>query len=122
MALLLAVASCRTPVPIENPEAALPAMPRGATLDDVSEAIWRAGRKLGWNIEREGPGELVGTLRVRSHVAVVSITHDRQHFAIRYRDSDNLDVEDGRIHPNYNVWVSRLVDKIRREPVLLAGP
>jgi len=90
----------------------------GATsLADAAEAIWRTGRKVGWNIESVAPGELRGTLHMRMHVAVVQITHDESHFSIRYESSENLLQSGNLIHRNFNAWLRSLADQIEREPV-----
>lgn len=116
--LLLALTGCRTLVPVRDVEDDV-LQPRGdATLADVDEAIWRAGRRLGWDVETEKPGHsLIATYRPRVHVAVVRITHDGDRFSIHYVSSENVKYDHGKIHPNYNVWVARLANAIRLEPI-----
>jgi hypothetical protein len=117
--LLGLVAGCRT-APIQDVVAApLPVPCADATTNDVDEAIWRAGRKLGWKIDRIGPGELRGTWRFKHHEAVVSITHHDGLLNIRYVESQNLLHEGSQIHRNYNELVQRLQTQIQREPVTL---
>ena len=101
----LAVVACRTAPIRDVVNAPLPNATGVATPQQVDEAIWRAGRKLGWKIEPVGPGELRGTLRVKRHVAVVSITHDTKRFSIRYADSQNLRYDGRQIHRNYVAWI-----------------
>jgi hypothetical protein len=116
IATMLVVAGCRT-APVRNvTDARLNAAP-GATLtmDQVARAIWRGGQEQGWQISEVRPGELTGTLKVRSHVAVVTITHDTSRFSIRYRDSTNLLQSEGEIHKRYNTWVRNLEAAIQRE-------
>ena len=86
-----------------------------STVEDIDEAIWRAGRKLGWSIAVLSPGRLRGTFHHRRHVAVVSIAHDGQLFSIRFEGSENLREDRDRIHERYNVWVARLAEKIEAE-------
>lgn len=117
--LICVLSACRTLVPVDDVvDRPLATAPASATSADVGEAIWRAGRKLGWEIEREAPGTLRGVLRIRSHSAAVAITHDMRRFSIRYIESANLRYDGNRIHPNYNVWVERLAAKIRAEPIV----
>ncbi len=79
-----------------------------------AEAVIRAGAmRRAWAIEKEAPGVLVGTLRLREHLAVVEIRHDATHFGIDYRASENLaEHGDGYIHHNYNRWLDDLVFEI----------
>ena len=116
LALLLAVTGCRTPAPVYNvndiPIAASKANP---ALDDVATAIQRAGTSLGWRMDRVQPGLMYGTLRVRSHVAIVSVIFNTTHYTIRYRDSTGLSYDGESIHPNYNSWVKRLDEAIRTQ-------
>ena len=114
-AIALSVAGCRL-APRYDATNTL-RTPASARLSDASEAIFRAGRKLGWEVEIVRPGELMATLRHHGHVAVVDITHDLHRFQIRYRNSQNLLVDGDRIHENYNVWIQRLEAKIREEPI-----
>lgn len=117
MFVALWVIGCRT-APIQNVVDA-PLSPHGSVaLEDIDEAIWRAGRKLGWSIEPVGAGQLRGTLRVRRHVAVVSIRHDDRHFTIAYESSENLAQHGAVIHRNDNLWVARLAAKIQAEPII----
>ena len=89
--------------------------PPTATMEDISRAITSAGASLGWQISKIGPGELQGTLNVRKHQAVVTITHDTQVFSINYKDSRNLKYDGVSIHRNYNTWVSRLAQRIQAQ-------
>ena len=119
--LLLTLGACRSLRPIYEVERAPLQTSENATLEDASEAIWRAGRKLGWEIEEESPGVQNGTLRLRGHVAVVRIEHDTKVFSIRDVKTENLRREGDRIHPNYNGWIHFLEQKIEAEPVTHAA-
>ena len=108
---------CRT-VPIQDVvDAPLPAASRNAPAADLDEAIWRAGRKVGWDIERLSPGRLRGTWRFKRHSAVVSITYRDGLVSIGYVDSVNLLHEGDRIHHEYNTLVQRLLVQIQHEPL-----
>ena len=91
------------------------------TMDDVSKAIVRAGAGLGWQMQETRPGHMIGTLNLRTHVAVVDITYDTRSFSIAYKDSTNLqyDAAQGQIHKNYNGWVQHLENGIRTQLSLL---
>ena len=95
------------------------------TEEDVKKAIIRAGGGLGWKMNADKPGHVLGTLFLRSHIAIVDITYDLNKYSITYKDSTNLDYEaagqqatdaDGSsyvneteiIHSNYNGWIQNL--------------
>ncbi len=112
--VILLLNACRT-APIYNAEN-IPISPRAsATDEDISETIWVAGRRLGWQIEKIKPGEMRGVFKIKTHSATVSIPYDRTQFSILYKDSENLDYDGNEIHKNYNVWIQRLVGKIQHE-------
>jgi hypothetical protein len=82
---------------------------------ELVEAFRRAGAETGWLIEPVGPGELEGRLTVHGrHLAVVTISYDRTHFGIYYKNSENLLYDGVHIHRNYNRWVLNLEQNIRR--------
>lgn len=61
------------------------------------------------------PGYIVGTLKLRSHVAVVDIRHTTKSYSITYKDSTNLDYDGTNIHRNYNGWISNLDRAIKTQ-------
>jgi hypothetical protein len=85
------------------------------SLEDVQKAIITAGAGLGWQMAIVKPGEIVGTLNVRSHQAVVTIPYTTKTYSILYKDSNNLKYDAGKqtIHDNYTGWVQRLDSAIR---------
>ncbi len=111
--VLLVLASCRIS-PIYNVESAVITPPEGATMEDVDKAIVQAGAQLGWQVTKTAPGQLVGRLPIRSHLAVVDITHTMKEVSITYKDSTNLryDPETNEIHTNYNSWIRNLQNAI----------
>lgn len=84
-------------------------------LDEVDQAIKKAGIKLGWDMKTVDPGHIVGTLRIRAHMAVVDIRFNKETFSITYKDSNNLEYNGREIHSNYNGWVQNLEQAIRNE-------
>jgi len=117
--LLACLAGCRT-APIEDvTDFPLPPVTATADIAAIDEAIWRAGRKVGWGIERLSPGDLRGTWRYKQHLAVVRIHHDGSRLSIRYEDSVKLLREGQRIHKDYNHMVKRLLQAIQRELVAM---
>jgi hypothetical protein len=100
--------------------------PVGTSLATISAAIRFAANQQGWIITEETPGLMQASLRVRTHVAMVTIGFDESNYWIEYRDSVNLDynpndrkktksmrlIKGPRIHKNYNLWVSQLSESI----------
>jgi len=67
---------------------------------------------LGWKMNAETPGKVIGTLNVRKHTAVVEIPYSAKSYSINYKSSENLDAADGQIHNNYNGWIKNLAKGI----------
>lgn len=111
MAGLLLLAACRM-APVYNVQSETLYTPQNATLEDVTEAIKRAGLGLGWQLITEAPGSMTGRLSLRSHVAVVDIQYDTKAISITYADSVNLKYNGTSIHKNYNSWVMNLKNAI----------
>lgn len=86
-----------------------------ASMDDVKNAILRAGAGLGWTMRENKPGHITGTLMLRKHMAVVDIKYDTQKYGILYKDSKNLDYDGTNIHKNYNGWIQRLNQAIQAQ-------
>lgn len=108
------LASCRSS-PIYNVERSTFNTTEQPSVEQVTQAIQRAGTSLGWQMEVERPGLILGTLNIRSHQAVVEIPYDTQGFAIQYQDSTNLNYDGDTIHTNYNGWIQNLERRIRTE-------
>lgn len=111
--LILGLASCRT-APVYNVENMALSAPPSATLEDVSQAIKRAGSGLGWAMTEIAPGHIEAKLPIRSHLAVTDIRFDTRTFSITYKDSVNLryDSTENIIHSNYTGWVQNLQNAI----------
>jgi hypothetical protein len=85
------------------------------SLAEVEKAIIQAGVASGWMMAIAKPGEIIGTLNLRSHQAVVSIPYTSKTYSILYKDSSNLkyNAEKQTIHENYASWIQRLDGAIR---------
>ncbi|MBW3567013.1 MAG: hypothetical protein KY410_03480 [Proteobacteria bacterium] len=83
-------------------------------LEDVGRAIMLGGTDQGWQMQKAGPGHMIGTLNVRGkHTAVVDVRYDTESYSVHYKDSTNLDFKPpNSIHNNYNRWVAYLVRSI----------
>jgi hypothetical protein len=113
--------ACRTLVPIaEVHDAPLLTTPHN-TLDQVTEAIGVAALSLGWDVEKQAPGVMQATLRLRNHVAVVRIEYDTRTFSILPVETQNIKREGDLIHPNYNGWIQNLQRRISSTPVAEAS-
>lgn len=88
---------------------------KALSMDEVRKEIVAAGVAAGWQMAVVKPGEIVGTLNLRSHQAVVSIPYTTKSYSIFYKDSTNLkyDEKAQTIHENYASWIQRLDGAIR---------
>lgn len=93
---------------------------RDYTLNDVEKAIMRAGTITSWHMEKDRPGVIVASFigPNSGYAASVTIWYSTATYSIRFRNcSDNLRYGPGKIHENYNVWVKKLDEAIRREMI-----
>lgn len=111
-AVTLLMAGCAI-VPILSVHSEPVAASRQVTAQDVEGAIVRAGKGLGWQMVAKGPGQLEGTLFLRTHRAVIDIKYDANAYSISYKDSTNLDYDGTNINRGYNRWVKSLDDAIK---------
>lgn len=114
---VILLAGCATPHPVRNITAEPVVGPAGraVSLEEVGKAILRAGGTLGWRMKQMEPGYILGTLKLRSHVAVVDIRYTNKNYNITYKDSTNLDYDGKHIHNNYNGWISNLDRAIKTQ-------
>ena len=108
MALVtVAAAGCRTTSVIDTEPSPIP--PK-LTQWQIEEAILHAGDELGWDMQRQRPGLIVGTRVEGSRIAVVEIPYNSRTFRIRYKDSYNLNYNatNHSIHKTYTSWVKKL--------------
>jgi len=82
---------------------------------EVKKGIIKAAQGRRWKVKEIGPGELVAMVQVRSHTATVTITYSPKSYSIVYKDSTNLKYNNGKIHRNYNKWVTFLKQDIDLE-------
>jgi hypothetical protein len=114
------VAGC-TVAPIQNVNNAPVVSTAGKPLtqEQLRESILRAGAALGWDMKEAGPGKMVGTLALRTHTAVVDIGYSTTSYSINYQSSVNLQETNGKIHKNYNGWITNLNKGINTQLALL---
>lgn len=104
---------CRTSI-VKNVENAPVTLQEGQnpSMKEIEKSIIVAGAGLGWRIKSVTPGNLVGTLALRDHIAVVDIKVDTEKYSINYKDSTNLNYDGTNIHSNYNGWIKNLENSI----------
>lgn len=114
-ALLLAGCTSKPVLNIENEN--VPTDVRGGqyTVQQVEAAILSATRKRGWSPRIIKPGLIEASISVRSHRATIEIPYSSSQYSIHYKDSQNLNYDDGSIHRNYNNWVVKLGRTIQDE-------
>jgi hypothetical protein len=111
-------AHARGSVPIINHEAvpAITASGKPASAEQIRAAMQAAGAPRGWQITPTGTGKALAVLNVRgAHTVSADITFASGQYAIKYRDSTNMNYEAGTnlIHPKYNMWVQTLINDTR---------
>ena len=115
--VLVAVMGCRGGGQIYNVKDApvTTATGKEVTLDQVTKAIIAAGAGLNWSMAVVKPGQIVGTLNIRSHTAIVDIPYDTKTYSIIYKESVNLkyNADKQTIHENYRGWIQNLDNAIR---------
>ena len=110
---MLGLVGCAQPIYNVKPTPVATTANKAVTTDDVTKAIVRAGAALGWQMDPDRPGHILGTLVLRTHVAVVDIDYDEKTYSITYKESTNLDYDGTNIHKNYNGWIQNLDNGIK---------
>ncbi|WP_419794492.1 hypothetical protein MYA83_02290 [Pseudomonas palleroniana] len=104
---LLSTAGC-TSKPVLNTQHDLAAGPQ-VSEEQVKQVIVNALQKREWTVQRLSPQLVQAEITVRNQFyAQIDIRYTRNSYAITYRDSRDLGYKDGKIHRNYNRWVSML--------------
>lgn len=106
--VVILLGACRTVSVYDVRDAAVVSNVASVSKEDVRKAIIRAGSALGWQIQENGPNALVGTLKLREHIAVVDIPYSAKQYSIVYKSSTNLNYDGATIHSNYNGWIQNL--------------
>ncbi len=91
-------------------------VPPGLSTSLVGDVIEQVASRRGWTTQRDNAGHITASIKVRNkHSATVDIVYDAESFRITYRNSKNLLYGNGKIHRNYNGWITRLEGDIRTE-------
>lgn len=107
---LLLLAACKT-VPVynvTNEPVNNVSVETNLTLDQVEKVIVGAAIKRGWKPRVVNSGLIEARLDLRQHSAIVNIAFTSSAYSINYVDSQNLHYNNGKIHRNYNNWVTNL--------------
>lgn len=88
-------------------------VPHRATSSQVKKAIQRAATSRNWSSVAVKPGLIRASVSVRHHRAQVNIPYSSKSYSIIYKNSHNLLYAHGKIHRNYNRWVTSLNRKIQ---------
>lgn len=104
---LLTTAGC-TNKPVLNTQHDLPVTAQ-LSEEKIKQVIVAALQKREWTVQRLSPQLVQAEITVRNQFhAEIDIRYTRNSYAITYRDSRDLGYKDGKIHRNYNRWVSML--------------
>lgn len=116
LVLFFAAGGCRTAQIYNINNATItPPSEKVLTAKNVEEAIVRAGTALGWKMKPDSEGHILGTLALRTHVAIVDINYTPKTYSITYKDSTNLKHSGNNIHSNYNGWIQNLEKGINNQ-------
>jgi hypothetical protein len=85
------------------------------TMKQISEAIFKAGSKMGWTMVHTSPDRIRATHIKKQYKAVIDINFDKKYYSIDYAHSTNLGYDGINIHRNYNNWIVRLSNEINRK-------
>src|SRR5712691_9274675 len=88
---------------------------RPASLDEVGNAIVRAGTSLNMQMLKAGPGLITATYTPRGPSATMEIRYDTKQYSITYKDSQGMRYDGSQIHKKYNIWVHNLDNRIRAQ-------
>jgi len=121
IAVALSAAGCGTSQPRASYTSLTIAAKSNPTLDQVTEAIMRAGPAKQWQMKLVRPGliEANRSWGGGKHQIVVNVTYTAKRYSIEYKSSQNLKVRSGSIHWSYNREVNRLNDEIQRQTAAL---
>lgn len=115
LTLAVLLGACRTAAVYNVQDSSIQTADNAHSLDDVGNAIIRAGNVLGWRMRKQEDGRIEATLNLRDHMAKTEIVYDLSTFDIVYKDSRNLRYSDGTIHSNYNGWIQNLETGIHNQ-------
>jgi len=103
------ISSCNRTILVKNyPFNEISALTHDHSLTDIKKAIIRGVMSKGWTVKEESEGKLLATLNLRKHLLVVSISYDKNNYAIAYVDSSKLLYDGKHIHRKYANWIKNI--------------
>jgi len=113
-AVALTIGCVSVVAPVSNVERQpISASKPSLTLDEVGNAIVRAGASLSMTMQKVRPGLITATYTPRGLSATMEIRYDTRQYSITYKDSQGLKYDGSQIHKTYNNWVRSLDNRIR---------
>ena len=115
ISLVLFLGACQT-APIYEPTGII--LPSGFTQVEAKDVILSALEspsmiRRGWMVKEIQEDKVVAILNVRTHQATIDIFFNDSSITPRLASSENLLQKNGKIHRNFNRWLSILVNEIR---------
>lgn len=89
--------------------------------NQMKTAIVEAGISRKWVMTPVSPGVINGRLAQRGFAANIRISYTSQSYRIDYLSSENLKAGEGKIHNNYNRWITNLDQDIQLRLSALAA-
>ncbi len=112
-AVALIIGCASVVAPVSNVERQPVTARRAASLDEIGNAIVRAGASLNMQMQKVRPGLITVTYTPRGLSATMEIEYDTKQYSITYKDSRGLKYDGSQIHKTYNSWVHNLDNRIR---------
>jgi hypothetical protein len=106
---------CAPLAPVVNVTDAPTTTNRPASLDEIGNAIVRAGASLNMQMRKVRPGFVEAVYAIRGLSATMDIKYNTKSYSIEYKDSQGLKYDGTNIHKNYNSWVMNLDNRIRAQ-------
>jgi len=114
------ISGCALLVPVHNVESQpISTSKPSVTLDEVGNAIVRAGATLNLQMQKPGPGVITATYSPRGMSATMEVRYDTRKYSITYKDSRGLDYNGSQIHRIYNSWAQNFDNRIREQLSML---
>ena len=121
------LATARAPEAIENypSVAVVAASGKALSVDEVRQVVLAAAAAKKWNVVSRADGTLLASLSWNNekHTIVVEIVCSAGAYALRYKDSSNMNYavlnDKPSIHPYYNRFVRDLNELVRIEAMKL---
>ncbi len=92
-------------------------VPAGKSLEQVKKAIHQGLAQKGFQYKDTGANQVqakyIRPSKKGDYVAVFNVNYDTTSVRITYKDSENLNYSDGKIHPTYNKWIRTAENYIR---------